>query len=142
MLLIDVNVLVYSYREDSPGHLAYRRWLTELAGSEAPFGVSSVVLSGFLRITTHPKIFDPPSPLEDALGFVEALRAQPGFRIVSPGPRHWQIFIQLCQTTKARGNAIPDAYLAAMAMEAGGDWITTDGGFSRFPGLQWRHPLS
>jgi uncharacterized protein len=141
MLLIDVNVLVYAYREDSPQHPAFRRWLLDLVQSEAPFGLAALVLSGFLRITTHPKIFKPPSPLEHALGFVETLRAQPGCRVLVPGPRHWQIFTRLCQATGATGNAIPDAFLAALAIESGMEWITADGDFSRFPGLQWRRPF-
>lgn len=142
MLLIDVNVLVYAYREDSPNHIAVRSWLTDLLQSGRAFGIADLVLSGFLRITTHPKIFDPPSPLEHALRFAEELRTHPGCRTIAPGPRHWRIFTQLCQDTGAVGNLIPDAYLAALAIEVGAEWITTDGDFSRFHGLSWRHPLS
>jgi len=141
MLLVDVNVLVNAFREDSPDHLPFRSWLTELVNSEIPFGVADLVLSGFLRITTHPKIFDPPSPLEDALRFVEILRAQPNCTVAVPGQRHWQIFTQLCRATGAKGNSIPDAYFAAMAIEAEAEWITADRGFKRFPDLNWRHPL-
>ena len=140
MLLIDVNVLVYAYREDAPDHTHFRDWLADLLESKKPFGVAELVLSGFLRITTHPKIFNPPSPLQDALSFVETLRAQPGYTAVAPGPRHWQIFLQLCKATSAVGNFIPDAYLAAIAIESAREWITTDRGFDRFPGLQWRRP--
>ena len=142
MILIDVNVLVYAYREDSPHHSEYRDWLSGIVDSETPFGVAELVLSGFLRITTQPKIFAPPSPLANALRFVETLRAQPGYRVVSPGPQHWRIFTQLCQSSAAVGNLIPDAYLAAMAIEKDGEWITTDRDFARFPGLRWRHPLN
>jgi hypothetical protein len=61
--------------------------------------------------------------------------------VLSPGPRHWQIFTGLCAETGARGNLIPDAYLAALAIETGSEWITTDGDYRRFPGLRLRHPL-
>jgi predicted nucleic acid-binding protein len=61
---------------------------------------------------------------------------------VEPGPRHWDLFLDLCRQARVRGNLVPDAYLAALALEAGAAWITTDGDFSRFPGLQTRHPLS
>lgn len=142
MLLIDGNVLVYAFREDSPDHPSYRRWLTDLIGSEIPFGVPQVVLSGFLRITTHPGIFKPPSPLTEALSFAEAIRSQPGFTPIVPGPRHWEIFTRLCRDREATGNLIPDAFLAAMVIEAEGEWVSTDRGFSRFAGLRWRHPLS
>jgi toxin-antitoxin system PIN domain toxin len=142
MILIDVNVLVYAYREDSPNHPAFRNWLSDLINSGEPFGVAALALSGFLRITTHPKIFNPPSPPEDAWLFAEALLNQPTCSILMPGPRHWQIFRELCQTTRATGNLIPDAFFAAMAIEAECEWITTDGDFSLFPGLRWRRLLS
>lgn len=112
-----------------------------LVDSGEPFGVADIVLSGFLRITTHPKIFKPPSPLESAMEFVAALRSQPNCTVVAPGPDHWQIFADLCKMTEAHGNLIPDAYLAALAIEADLEWITTDGDFARFPGLRVRHPL-
>jgi uncharacterized protein len=142
MLLVDVNVLVHAYREDSPEHIPFRSWLNETLDSGASLGVADLVLSGFLRITTHPKIFDPPSPLEHALQFVEVLRTHPNCTILIPGPRQWQIFTRLCQATGAKGNFVPDAFLAAMAIEADAEWITADRRFKRFPGLNWRHPLS
>lgn len=142
MLLIDVNVLVYAFREDAPRHDDYRGWLLETIGSGKPFGIADIVLSGFLRITTHPRIFKPASPILEALGFAEALRSQPNCVSLAPGSRHWEIFTHLCRATEARGNAIPDTFLAALAIEADAEWITADGGFSRFPDLRWRHPLS
>jgi predicted nucleic acid-binding protein len=62
--------------------------------------------------------------------------------IVAPGPRHWGIFANLCAAVGAKGNLVPDAYLAALALESGSEWVTTDHDFSRFPGLRWRHPLA
>jgi len=103
--------------------------------------VSDLVLSGFLRIVTLPRIFRIPTPLEEALHVVAKLRAQPNCVRVTPGARHWEIFVRLCQQADAKGNLIPDAYLAALAIESGSEWITTDRDYSRFPGLRWRHPL-
>ncbi len=140
MLLIDVNIMVLAYREDAPDHDVFHRWLENLLSSDSAFGISSLVLSGFLRIVTHPRIFDPPSPLLDALEFAEVVRSQPHCVPVQPGPRHWQIFTRLCRESEARRNLIPDAYLAALAIESGCEWITTDRDFSRFPGLRWRSP--
>lgn len=105
-------------------------------------GVSDLVLSGFVRIATHPRIFSPPAPAEQALAFATALRRQPTAVPVAPGPRHWEIFERLCLGAGARGNLVSDAYLAALAIESGSEWITTDRDFSRFPGLRWRHPLT
>ncbi len=142
MQTLDVNVLVYAFREDVPDHAAHRGWLAALAGSDESFGISDLVLSGFLRIVTHPRIFDPPTPLAAALEFAEALRSQPGCVPISPGRRHWDIFTRLCRDSGAKGNLIPDAYLAAMAIENGGEWISNDRDFSRFRGLRWRSPLA
>ena len=141
MVLFDVNVLVYAFREDAPDHASFRNWLEGVTSSESAFGLSDVVLSGFLRIVTHPRLFNPPTPLEYALPFVEALRAQPNCVLIAPGARHWAIFAALCRDTDARGNLIPDAYLAALAIESGSEFISTDRDFSRFPGLRWRTPF-
>ncbi len=141
MLLIDVNVLVYAHREDAPNHRAYRRWLEECVSSDQAYGMADLALAGFLRVVTHPRIFARPSPLEPALRFVIELRAQPNCVSVTPGPRHWEIFVRLCGATGVKGNLIPDAYLAALAIESGSEWITADRDYSRFPGLRWRHPL-
>lgn len=61
---------------------------------------------------------------------------------VAPGPRHWEIFDRVCRAVDAKGNLVPDAYLAALAIESGSEWITSDRDFSRFPGLRWRHPFA
>ena len=141
MILLDVNVLVAAHREDAENHQAIRHWLeTELA-SPAGVGVSELVLSGCLRVVTHPKVFRTPTPLAGALGFVDDLRSRPEVRIYAPGADHWEIFTGLCQRADARGNLVPDAYHAALAMELGCEWISLDRGFGRFPGLRWRHPL-
>jgi len=141
MRLLDVNILVYAHRKDAPAHSSYLRWWESCMESEEPFGVADIVFSGFLRVVTHPGIFHSPSPLELALQFVSRTRAQSNHVEVQPGPRHWEIFVRLCRETNARGNRIPDAYLAALAIESGSEWITTDRDYSRFPGLRWRHPL-
>jgi uncharacterized protein len=141
MILVDVNVLVYAHREDAPGHAAYRRWLEVLIDGDQAYGYSDLVLSGFLRVVTHPRVFDPPSDLASALAFAELIRNQPHAVPILPGARHWAIFDRMCRTARVRGNLVPDAYLAALAIESGSEWITTDRDYSRFPGLRWRHPL-
>ena len=141
MILIDVNVLVYAYRADAPGHAALRDWLEGLINSDQAYAFSDLVLSGFLRIVTHPRVFNPPSDLASALAFTQTIRNQPNAVRVAPGQRHWDIFKGLCETAGVKGNLVPDAYLAAMAIESGSEWISTDRDYSRFPGLKWRHPL-
>ena len=141
MILTDVNVLVYAHREDALDHTAYREWLETIINSDQSYGMADIVLSGFLRVVTHPRIFNPPSSIKQALKFVSAVRSQPNCVIIKPGPRHWNIFEQLCRTINVKGNLVPDAYLAALAIESGSEWITTDRDYSRFPQLSWRHPF-
>ncbi len=109
--------------------------------SESAYGMSDLVLSGFLRVVTNPRVFDAPMPIERALAAAEALRSRQNCVIVSPAQRHWEIFGRLCRETGVKGNLIPDAYLAALAIESGSEWISTDRDYARFAGLRWRHPL-
>lgn len=140
MILPDGNVLVYAYREDAPKHERYRRWLGRVLDGNEAYGLSDLVLAGFLRVVTHPRVFLPPSPVVHALVFAEALRDHPNCVPVTPGQRHWEIFTRLCREASAKGNLVPDAYLAALAIESGSEWMTTDRDYSRFPGLRWRDP--
>ena len=141
MRLVDVNVLVYAHRLDAVRHQEYAEWLRDLLAGQEPYGISDLVLSGFLRIVTNPKVFRQPTPMETALVFAQLVRRQPNCVPVEPDQRHWEIFIELCRIAGVKGNLVPDAYLAALAIESGSEWITTDRDFSRFPGLRWRHPL-
>ena len=141
MILSDVNVLIYAHREDAADHRRFRRWLEDVIAGPEAFGVADLVLSGFLRVVTHPRIFDPPTPLPAAIEFCDFVRDQPNAVIVAPGDRHWQIFTDLCTRARVRGDLVADAFLAALAIESGCEWITTDRDYSRFPGLRWRHPF-
>ncbi len=142
MILFDVNILVYAHRADAPNHTAYRQWLENVINSDQAYGMADIVLSGFLRIVTHPRVFNPPSEMKAALAFTQEVRHQPNCTIIAPGARHWEIFTRLCQIAGVKGNLVPDAYLAALAIESGSEWITTDGDFARFPGLKWRRPFT
>lgn len=140
MLLPDVNVLVYAFRADLPQHAPHRAFVEGLLDGEEAFGLSSLVLSGFLRIVTHPRIFTEPDPIEEAAAFANVLRDNERAVTIEPGPRHWAIFLRLCDEGRARGNLVPDAYHAALAIESGCEWVTTDRDYARFPGLRWRDP--
>ena len=142
MLLPDVNVLVYAHRRDSiPSHPEYAAWLTGLASGPEPFALSVLVMSGFVRITTHGRAFDPPSTLDDAFGFLSALVARPTARVIGPGPDHFVILEKLCRDAGATGKLVADAQHAAVAIEHGCTLVSTDSDFDRFPGLRWQHPL-
>ena len=142
MILVDVNVLVYAKRQDSPNHTRFRTWLEGTIQSDFVFGMSDLVLSSVVRILSHPRIFGLPTHLDEALQYAQSLREQPGCVLVSPGEHHWGIFTRLCKAVGAKGNLVSDAYFAALAIESGAEWITADRDYSRFPGLRWRHPLT
>jgi uncharacterized protein len=138
VILPDVNVLLYAFRSDAEEHDAHRIWLEEVINGEAAYGMSPQVIASVIRIATHPRIFAHPSRLADALAFASVVLEQPHCQIIQPGPRHWGIFTRLCQSANAYGNLVPDAWLAALAIESGCEWITNDRDYARFKGLQWR----
>jgi toxin-antitoxin system PIN domain toxin len=140
MILPDVNVLIYAFRKDVPQYAICRPWLDEVISGDARFGVSPVVLSAVVRLTTSPRIYKTPSAIEEAFGFCEDLLGQPHCQVVEPGERHWDIFKRLCIEADIRGPRVTDAWFAALAIEWGCDWITLDRDFARFPGLKWQVP--
>ena len=136
-----MNIYVYAFREAAPDHERYRAWLSRALVADEPVGVSDLALSGFVRVATHARVFDPPATIKQALDFANAVRGQPAAVLIGPQDRHWASFERLCTVAGAKGNLVPDAYLAALAIESGAELVTTDRDFSRFPGLRWRHPL-
>ena len=140
MILPDVNVLVHAFRSDSSEYARCHEWLEDLINGPTPFGMSPQVLSGVLRVVTHPRVFAEPSELEETLAFCELFLAHPRCVVVRPGSRHWTLFADLCRNAEVRGNLVPDAWFAALAMESGARWITLDRDYARFRGLDWATP--
>lgn len=140
MILPDVNVLVQAFRRDASDHALCRQWLQGVVSGDSRYGMSPQVLGGVVRVTTHPRVFKKPSSLDEVLRFAEVLLAQPNCVVVQPAEAHWRIFTRLCREADARGNLVPDAWLAAIAIEAGCEWVTLDRDYARFPGLNWRTP--
>jgi toxin-antitoxin system PIN domain toxin len=140
VILFDVNVLLNAHRLEQPDHEVARNLLERTAGDVRPFALSELILGSFVRIATHRRALNPPTPLGDALDFCDGLRSRPNARIVAPGRRHWTLFADLCRRVDAVGNLATDAYLAALAIESGCEWISFDRDFARFPGLNWRSP--
>ncbi|MGD7037452.1 type II toxin-antitoxin system VapC family toxin [Methylotuvimicrobium buryatense] len=142
MYLLDVNILVSAHREDVAHHAAYQAWLESLLNGSGNFGYSELVLSGFLRVVTHPRIFEEPSPLSSALMFTQQIRDAQNSVCIAPGAKHWAIFTQCLESLNACGNDVADSYHAALAMEWRCEWVSADKGFKRFKGLKWRHPAT
>jgi toxin-antitoxin system PIN domain toxin len=141
VILPDVNVLLYAFRTDSPEHAKYRTWIEDVMNGPSAYGISTQVLSGVIRVATHPRIYARPSRLREALAFTNAIQDRPTCQLVQAGPRHWSIFSKLCERSAASGNLVQDAWFAALAIESGCEWISTDRDFARFEGLHWRPPF-
>jgi hypothetical protein len=138
--LVDVNVLVYAFRRDAIRHEQFRDWLLSRLQGDSAFGLFEQVLSRVVRLTTHHKVFKEPN-VERSHGVRERSSRTPHCRVIRTGERQWFIFERLCEASNAKGNLVTDAWFAALALESGCIWITTDRDYSRFPGLKWRHPL-
>lgn len=142
MIVPDVNVLVCSFKREARRHDEYAGWLNGVANGGEDLGLVEPVLTGFVRIVTNPRIFDDPAPTVDALAFVDALRGVAPARELPASDASWNRLGPLAAQDRAiRGNLVPDAHLAAIALSHGGRVATADRGFARFPGLQWFDPL-
>jgi uncharacterized protein len=142
MIIPDVNPLIYAHRDDAVEHLEYAAWLRRVVAGPAPLGLSELVLFGFIRIVTNRRVFQQPTTTANAFAFVAQLLAQPNVVRIRPSQRHWSIFHEQCKATGATGTLVADAHHAALVIEHGGEWLTNDADFARFPGLRWRHPLA
>src|SRR2546423_15648151 len=121
MQLTDVNVLIYAQRQDAPEHDRYAAWLRALVEAPEPFAVAEIVLAGFLRIVTNPKIFRPATPMQTALVFCCRLVEWPRAVLVMPSRTHWGLFVKMCKAIE--GPLGPHALCAALAMEHGCDLV-------------------
>ena len=143
MLLLDVNVLVYAFRPgQSPVARSTREWLDVAMTAGRSLAVTNEVLAAQIRVVTHPRIFERQSPPRAAVEFAQALLDAPMTRVLVPSSRHWSIFRTLVEDLRLTGSDVPDGYLAALAIDHGAEFVTTDRGFRRFPGLRIVDPLA
>jgi uncharacterized protein len=139
MIAVDTNVLVYAHRADSPWHEAALAALDSLSGKE--WAIAWPSIHEFIAIVTHPKIFDPPTPREDAMAAIEAWRDS---RLVLLGEteEHWPTLKELVTKGKIAGPQVHDARIAALCLQHAIDELwSADRDFSRFPALRVRNPL-
>ena len=142
MLLLDVNVCVYAFRRESRRHEEFKAWLEQALSGPEPVGLPEQVLASMVRLVTNHRIYQDPSTPTAVLSFCDALLQAPAALRVRPAERHWGIFRGLVLQHGLRGNDIPDAYLAALALEQRATWVTTDHGFARYQGLRLLDPLA
>lgn len=142
MILVDANLLIYAVNAGAPQHAAARLWLDERLSSSGRVGLPWASLLAFLRLVTNPRIFQRPLSMTDAWGQAEAWLGSGPAWIPAPTQRHAEILARLLSTPGVHANLIPDAHLAALAIEHGLELNSTDGDFARFTGLRWRNPLA
>lgn len=140
MVVVDANVLLYAANTASPDHEVSRAWLDEsLAGSET-VGLPWLSLLAFLRIGTHPRAFPTPLPVDDATEQVRLWLAEPAAFVVHPTTRHIDVVAGLLRQAGRGGNLVPDAHLAALAVEHDATVVSFDRDFARFEGVRHRLP--
>lgn len=129
----DVNVLLAAARSDHPHHAQARAWLEQAladASRGAAFSLQPMVIAGFLRLATHPKIFVQPTPMGEALRFIDALLQEPDVQHASLGDE-WPQLRALCADQALTANDVPDAWLAAAAIHQGEHVVSFDKDFRR-----------
>jgi toxin-antitoxin system PIN domain toxin len=130
--LLDVNILIYAHREDQEYHVFYREKLESLCREQQFFGLTPSVAAGFVRVCTHAKFPNGPTPLPIALAFVDSLMAHAQTDWVYPGRAQWELFSDLCRKTGCCGKLAADAHHAATAIEHACIWVSRDADFKRF----------
>ena len=142
MILPDVNVLLYAVDAASPRQSLARPWLEgRLSGSETVAFAWSV-LTAFVRLGTHPSVFHEPLTPAQAFDLIDGWLALPAVIVVHPGDRHQAVLRELLEPLGTAGNLVPDAHLAALAIEHGATLASSDHDFARFGGLRWMDPLA
>lgn len=141
MILVDANLLLYAEDSLAAKHAPARDWWDARLSGDDPVCLCWTVLTAFVRIGTNPRVFERPLSVGEALDRVHSWLEQPCVRVVHATGRHLEVFGRLLATGQATGNLVPDAHLAALAIEHGCVLCSTDGDFARFPGLRWTNPL-
>lgn len=141
MILVDANLLVYAHVASLPQHEVARVWLDTRLNGTAPVGLPWPSLLSFLRLVSNPRVFERPEPIQDAWRQVTEWLDCPPAWVPEPTERHRDVLGPMLTVTTGRPNLVPDAHLAALAIEHGLTLCSTDADFARFPGLRWENPL-
>jgi uncharacterized protein len=142
VILVDANILIYAFDEDSPRHAVAREWLEDRLNESTRVALPWTSLLAFLRIVTNPRVMHKPSSMAGARAQVRLWLESPAVWIPTPGDRHLEVLDRLLATPGVQGNLVMDAHIAALAIEHGLRVNSTDSDFARFPGLDWIDPLA
>jgi toxin-antitoxin system PIN domain toxin len=142
VILVDANILIYSHVESFAQHKAAREWLDQQLNGSTRVGLPWDSLLAFLRLVTNPRVFERPEPMVDAWNQVRAWLACETAWIPQPTERHADLLTELLSLPGVQANLVPDAHLAALALEHGLTLCSTDGDFARFSELRWLNPIA
>ena len=141
MIVVDANLLIYSYDLDSAHHKKSLSWLEELLSGAEAVGLPWQSVSAFLRVITNRRLSGMRVTLEQAVQVVDEWLQQPNVQVLVPADQHWSVLRQMILEGRASGPLVSDAEIAAITIEQGAVLHTTDRDFARFPGLRWKNPL-
>lgn len=141
-MIVDANLLLYAVDESSLHNRAACSWLEGVLAGDSRVGLPWQTIGAFLRIVTHPRVVENPLSGADAWGFVADWLAMPVVWIPPATENTARVYAGLCGQVEVTGNLVPDAQLAAIALEHGTELVSADTDFMRFPGLRWINPLS
>ena len=140
MKVVDVNVLLYSVNSALIHHESARDWLARALGGSDTVGFTWMSLTGFIRISTKVGVFPLPLTTGEAIEQARNWLSSPGARVLEPTAEHLEVLDHLLGTVGSGGNLVPDAHLAAAALEHRATVVTYDSDFGRFPGVTWASP--
>ncbi len=142
MIMVDANILLYAEDSLSAHHEAARTWWDGQLSGSAPLCLCWPVLTAFIRSATNARLHKRPLTLVEAVDRVQSWMQQPCVRVIQPTEQHWEIFQRMLHDGSATANLVPDAHLAALAIEHNCELCSTDADFARFPALNWKNPIS
>jgi toxin-antitoxin system PIN domain toxin len=142
VILIDANILIYAHVSSFAQHNLARDWLDQQLNASARVGLPWTSLLAFLRLVTNPRVFEQPEAIRDAWEQVHTWLTSETVWIPQPTERHADILGEFLALSGVHGNLVPDAHLAALAVEHGLTLCSTDGDFARFQGLRWLNPIA
>lgn len=140
MKIVDSNILLYAVNQEMPLHNIAREWLDNALSQSETVGFAWLALLSFVRVSTRRGVFTTPLTSDQALDIVRLWLSQPTVTVVEPTRRHLAVVQDLLKPLGVAGNLVPDAHLAALAIEHGATMCSFDNDFSRFAGLQWLDP--
>jgi uncharacterized protein len=141
VILIDANILIYAHVNSFAQHSRAREWLDQQLNATAPVGLPWASVLAFLRLVTNPRVFERPEPMRDAWQQVRTWLSSETAWVPQPTERHAELLGEFLAEPGVHGNLVPDAHLAALAVEHGLTLCSTDGDFARFEGLRWVNPI-